>query len=45
MQQIITQNESQEKIAKLNIEKEKDLANKKLQIEKQKIKIKPKLKK
>jgi len=45
LQQIITQNESQEKIAKLNIEKEKDLANKKLQIEKQKIKIKPKLKK
>lgn len=45
LEQIIVQNKNQEKLASQKAKHDKEMAEKKLQLEKQKIKIKPKLKK
>jgi len=45
LQQIVVQNKNQEKLASQKAKHDKEMAEKKLQLEKQKIKIKPKLKK
>ena len=45
LEQIVVQNKNQEKLASQKAKHDKEMAEKKLQLEKQKIKIKPKLKK
>ena len=45
LEQIIVQNKNQEKLAQQKAKLDKEMLNKKMQLEKQKIKIKPKINK